>query len=304
MAAPGYTKRILRDMSIHDFIALEEIMKYKLTVVILTYNEAIHIERAIQNVTGWADKVIVLDSHSQDTTAKIAQDLNAEVIYRKFDNYKNQRQYAIDYCKNQTEWMLFLDADEYLLEALKTEIKISITHPHITGYYMPRRFIFMGKWIKRGGYYPTYLLRLFRPELATVDRTINEHVTVQGATQKLKHDFVDHNLNGIGFWIAKHNQYATVEAEALLWAKQNKPATSGINFWVQADRKRWIRENIWNHLPLLMKPFLYFAYRYMIRLGFLDGKEGLIFHFLQGCWFWFLVSAKYLEMEKTLRSQQ
>lgn len=279
-------------------------VELKLTVVILTYNEAIHIERAVQNVIGWADKVIVLDSHSEDATVQIAQDLGVEVIYRKFDNYKHQRQHAIDYCKNKTEWLLFLDADEYLLEELKPEIKIAITNPDIAGYYMPRRFIFMSKWIKHGGYYPTYLLRLFRPELATIDRAINEHVSVQGATQKLKHDFVDHNLNGLDFWTAKHNQYATTEAEALLWAKQTKIVTSEINFWVQADRKKWIRENVWNHLPLLMKPFIYFAYRYMIRLGFLDGKEGLIFHFLQGCWFWFLVSAKYLEIRQTSGDQK
>ena len=278
-------------------------MKHLLTVVILTYNEAIHIERAIRNVTGWADKIIILDSHSQDTTTQIAEDLSAEVLYRKFDHYKNQRQHAIDYCKDKTEWLLFLDADEYLLEELKTEIKTSINNPHIVGYYMPRRFIFMDKWIKHGGYYPTYLLRLFRPELATLDREINEHVAVQGATQKLKNDFVDHNLNGLGFWISKHNQYATAEAKALLSTKQSKTTSSKVSFWVQSDRKAWIRENIWNHLPILIKPFIYFTYRYFVRLGFLDGKEGLIFHFLQGCWFWFLVSAKYLEMQKKEKKQ-
>lgn len=279
-------------------------MNPQLTVVILTYNESLHIERAIRNVMSWADKIIVLDSYSEDATPQIAGNLGAEVIYRKFDNYKNQRQYAIDYCKDKTEWMLFLDADEYLLEELKLEIKTAIAQTVILGYYLTRRFIFMGKWIKHGGYYPTYLLRLFRPELATVDGAINEHIIVPGATQKLKYDFVDHNLNGITFWTTKHNQYATAEAKALLVAKQNKVASSRVNFLAQAGRKKWIREHIWNHLPLFAKPFIYFTYRYMIRLGFLDGKEGLIFHFLQGCWFWFLVSAKYLEMNAQNNEQR
>src|SRR3989338_4453086 len=169
-------------------------MNNKLCVVILTYNEEIHIERAINNVLGWADKVIVLDSYSQDNTVEIAKSLNVEVIFRKFDNYKNQRQYAIDYCKDLTEWMLFLDADEYLLEELKNEIYNAIEDKSMYGYYLPRRFIFMDKWIKYGGYYPCYLLRLFRPQFAVVDGKINEHIVVNGETKKLKCDFVDHNL--------------------------------------------------------------------------------------------------------------
>lgn len=273
-------------------------MQHKLTVVILTYNENLHIERAIKNVIGWADKIIILDSYSQDDTIEIAKKLDVEVIFRKFDDYKKQRQYAIDYCKQKTDWMLFLDADEYLLESLKREITAVLAiQSDIAGYYLCRRAIFMGRWIKHGGYYPTYLLRLFRPETASIDEAINEHVTVAGPIAKLKNDFVDHSLKNIEFWVDKHNKYTNFEAEDLWVAKTEKQKSTGLRLTVQVERKKWIRENIWNHLPLLVKPILYFIYRYFFRLGFLDGKEGFIYHSLQGGWRYFMVDVKYMEMK-------
>lgn len=273
-------------------------MKLKLIVVILTYNEEVHIKRAIENVIQWADKVIVLDSYSQDNTIKIAEKLGAEVIYRKFDDYKNQRQHAIDYCKNITEWMFFLDADEYLLDDLKLEIndKINIRND-IDGYYVARRAIFMNKWIRYGGYYPCYFLRLFQPETAKINGIINEHVTVSGKVEKLKFDIVDHNLKSISCWIEKHNNYTSFEAKNLWILKKNNKPSKKFNIHVQAERKQWIKQKIWNNFPLLLRPFIYFIYRYFIRLGFLDGKEGLIYHALQGGWNYFLVDVKYMEMK-------
>src|SRR3990167_8537109 len=164
-------------------------MRHQLVIVILSYNEEIHIARAIHNVQLWADKIIVLDSYSQDKTAEIARELGAEVIFRKFDSYKNQRQYAIDYCKNITDWMFFLDADEYLLEEAKAEIKETIKNKNnVVGYYINRRAIFMGRWLKHGGHYPCYLLRLFQQADAVVDGDINEHVTLKGETRRLKYE--------------------------------------------------------------------------------------------------------------------
>ncbi|OGT39829.1 MAG: hypothetical protein A3E81_01520 [Gammaproteobacteria bacterium RIFCSPHIGHO2_12_FULL_36_30] len=272
-------------------------MQYKLVVVILTYNEEIHIERAIKNVLGFADKIIVLDSYSQDKTVEIAQQLGTEIIFRKFDDYKNQRQFAIDYCKSITEWMFFLDADEYLLEETKSEILKVIKINNIFGYYINRRAIFMNRWIKYGGYYPCYLLRLFQPKTAILDEAINEHVTVQGLVGKLKNDFVDHNLKGITSWTEKHNKYTDLEAEDLRRAKTYRIKSKGLSFKIQVERKKWVRQNIWNRLPLLSKPFLYFIYRYFLRFGFMDGKEGLIYHLLQGGWRYFLVDVKYMEMK-------
>ncbi|PIZ05188.1 MAG: glycosyltransferase family 2 protein [Gammaproteobacteria bacterium CG_4_10_14_0_8_um_filter_38_16] len=277
-------------------------MNCKLTIVILTYNEEVHIERAIKNISNYCDKIIVLDSYSQDKTVEIAKKLDAEVIFRKFDDYKNQRQYAIDYCANKTEWMLFLDADEYLLDDLKNEILIAIENKNSAGYYLSRRFIFMGKWIKYGGYYPCYLLRLFRPEMATLEGIVNEHVNVNGKVKKLNHDFVDHNLKNIASWIEKHNKYTNLEAENLWFLKHTAMNTKKFKFHIQAERKQWIKQKIWNHLPLLSRSLFYFIYRYFFCLGFLDGKPGLIFHLLQGGWNYFLVDVKYIEMKNQKNS--
>jgi len=273
-------------------------MKVSLCVIILTYNESIHINRAINNVTDLADKIIVLDSHSTDDTVEQAKSLGAEVILRKFDNYKNQREYAIQYAKEFSEWILFLDADEYLTNALKIEIKSAVLETTVVGYHIPRRFIFMNKWIKWGGYYPTYLLRLFRPEHASIHSIINEHVKVEGKIGQLKNDFVDHNLKGITNWVEKHNHYASFEAQEFLRFKSNKDLFKNIKFLSgQSGKKQWLRYKIWNNLPSIIRPSIYFIYRYFVRFGFLDGKEGLIYHFLQGFWLWFLVDVKYLEMK-------
>ncbi len=271
---------------------------YKLTVVILTYNEEIHIARAIRNVLNWADKVIVLDSYSQDKTVEIAKELAAEVIFRKFDDYKHQRLHAIEYCKPITEWMLFLDADEYLLEESKVEIKNKINQKNnIAGYYVPRRFIFMKKWIRYGGYYPCYLMRLFKPEKASIYGAVNEHILIDGEVAKLKYDVVDHNLKDIASWVHKHDKYTDLESLRLWQAKNSQKKKNYFSSLMRLEGKDWIRENIWNYLPLLIKPFFYFVYRYFIRFGFLDGKAGFIYHLLQGWWYYFMIDVKYIEMK-------
>jgi len=279
-----------------------------LTTIILTFNEEVHIARAINNVKGWCKEVFVLDSGSTDKTIEIAKSLGAKVFYRKFDNYANQRNYAIKELPVETEWILFLDADEYLTEELKEEIKQVLPRTNKDGFYMKRRFYFFGRWIKHGGYYPTWLLRLFKKEKGIVKRGINEHVEVNGKIGFLNNDFIDENLKGITHWIEKHNRYATFEALELIKyqerRRKGKKDEFAKFFGTQAQRKRWIRENIWNPLmPPLIRPFIYFFYRYFLRLGFLDGKEGFIFHFLHGLWFPFLVDVKYLELKRNLEKK-
>ena len=272
------------------------------TVIILTFNEEIHIARAINNVKGWCKEIFILDSGSTDRTVEIAKSLGAKVFYRKFDNYANQRNYAIKELPIETEWVLFLDADEYLTEELKREIEEVLPRTDKDGFYIKRRFYFMGRWIRYGGYYPTWLLRLFRKEKGFVKREVNEHVEVKGKVGFLKNDLIDENLKGVGIWIEKHNRYATFEALELLKYEKRKKQGKKDEFaklWgTQAQRKRWLREYIWNPLmPPLIRPFLYFFYRYCLKLGFLDGKEGFIFHFLHALWFPFLIDVKYLELK-------
>ena len=273
-----------------------------LTVVILTLNEEVNIEQSVGNVRGWARDVFVLDSGSTDSTVEIAEKLGAKTFYRKFDNYAAQRNYAIKELPIATEWMLFLDADEYLSPELKEEIEQELANPHADGYMIKFRFYFMGRWIKHGGYYGTKILRLFKREKASVDRDMNEHVVIDGIVGEMKHDFIHDDHKGITEWIDKHNRYATYEAMELIKYDERKKSEKKDEFadifGTQAQKKRWIREYIWNPLmPPLVRPFIYYFYRYFLKLGFLDGRPGFIYHFLQGLWWTFLIDVKYIEMK-------
>lgn len=268
-----------------------------ITIVVLTYNEELNIVQSLSNVLGWAKDVIVLDSGSTDRTIEIANNLGAKVIFRKFDNFASQRSYAINEWGSLNEWMFFLDADEYLMEDLKLEI-LGLFHEgkinNYDGYLIKRRFYFMGKWIKYGGYYPTWILRLFKPNKAICEREINEHIHISGRIGKLAGDFVDRNNKSFSDWIIKHNVYSDFEAVQLVNAS---PIESNF-FGTQAERKSWIRINIWNKLlPPLVRPFMYFFYRYFLRFGFMDGKAGFIFHFMQGLVFLLMIDIKYLEFK-------
>lgn len=276
-----------------------------LTVVILTKDEEVNIAQALQSVIGWAHDIFILDSGSIDRTCEIAKSFGARVFYRQFDNYANQRNYAIQKLPIETEWMLFLDADEYLSEKLKFEIfeVLSKKETSVDGYYIKYRFYFMGKWIKYGGYYPTYILRLFRRSKASISREMNEHVYVEGFTENLKNDFIHNDLKGFSFWLNKHIYYAALEAKELMKSKKMnefKNEVSFANFWgSQAQRKRWVREHIWNKMmPPLVRPFIYFVYRYIFRLGFLDGRVGLVFHLLHGLFYPLIIDVKYLELKR------
>jgi glycosyltransferase involved in cell wall biosynthesis len=276
-------------------------IKTDLTVVILTFNEEVNIKQSLSNVCDWATYVYVLDSGSEDKTCEIAREYGAEVFYRKFDTYAKQRNYAIQELPIRTDWMLFLDADEFLFDELKDEISDTIINSHhYEGFYLKRRFYFMGKWIKYGGYYPTWILRLFKHKLASCDRDMNEHIIVNGRVGHLKNDFVDNNKKGITDWIEKHNKYATFEARELMKNINNPEVTDKLAnlFGTQVERKRWIRGKIWNRLlPPLIRPFLYYLYRYFLRLGFLDGKVGFIYHTLHGLFYRLLIDAKFIEMK-------
>lgn len=267
--------------------------KNKVSVIILTYDEAENIERAIVNTISWAHEVIVLDSYSSDNTVEIAISLGAKVFKRKFDNYSAQRNYAIQEIQIETEWILFLDADEYLSNELKSEINSELLNPTADGYFLKRRFYFHGKWIKWGGYYPIWILRLFKKGKGLFHREINEHLALQGVTAKLVNYFVDDNQKPMCYWWHKHIDYAKQEAISLI---QSNSKSLKYNFWgSQADRKLWIRYRIWNRLPIYIRPFIYFFYRYFFRLGFLDG---FIFHFYHGLVYYLIIDSFYLELKK------
>lgn len=268
-------------------------------VIILTCNEEANIVQALDSVVGWAREVFILDSLSTDRTIEIAGRYPCSIHQNRFENFARQRNYALKYLPIQSEWILFLDADEWLPMELKSEIyDLIVRNPEENGYYIKRRLIWMGRWIRRG-YYPSWILRLFRHGHARCeDRAVNEHLIVEGKIGHLKQDFMHEDRKGVGDWIAKHNRYAMREALELLKPAGHCKREINARFWgSQVERKRWLRYRVWNRTPPLLRPFFYFFYRYVLRGGFLDGREGFIYHFLQALWYPMLIDVKYLELK-------
>src|SRR5882672_4826959 len=181
-------------------------------VIILTYNEEANIAKALSNVVGWAHEVFVLDSKSTDGTLAITKQYECHVAQHPFEDYGKQRNYALDTLPIRSEWVFFLDADESLSAPLKNEIAHLIaTVPAENGFLVNRRFMWMGRWIRRG-YYPSWILRLCRHGKGRCEnRAINEQLFVEGATGYLSNDLIHEDRRGIGDWIAKHNRYASRE---------------------------------------------------------------------------------------------
>jgi glycosyltransferase involved in cell wall biosynthesis len=271
-----------------------------ISVVILTFNEEKNISFALQNVKEWADEVIILDSYSTDRTVEIAEAYGAKVYFRRFDNYSNQRKYSLNKLPIASEWIFVLDADEVLTHELKIEILDMLKTTNYDAFFIKRRFYWMGKWIKRG-YYPTTVLRFGRKGMIDCDnRPINEHLICHsGNVGMLNNDFIDFNRKNLSEWISKHNDYSTREAKQLIDNEYEK-----YNFFAsQYERKRWIRVNIWNNIPPLVRPFFYFTYRYFIRFGFLDGKKAFAYHFLHAFIYKMLIDFKYLEKKWSLNEK-
>jgi len=268
-------------------------------VIILTHNEKANIAYALSNTVGWANEVFVLDSMSTDGTQSIARRYDCLVVQHPFENYATQRNYALDALPIRSEWVFFLDADESLSAGLKNEIvDLIATVPAENGFFVKYRLIWMGRWIRRG-YYPSWILRLFRHGKGRCqNRAINEQLYVDGATGFLSNDLIHEDRRGIGDWIAKHNRYASGEALELARTEQERRSNEidARLMGSQAERRRWIRRHLWNRLPPLVRPVAYFCYRYVLRLGFLDGVPGVTFHFLQALWYPMLIDIKYLEL--------
>lgn len=287
-------------------------MVLDITTVILTYNEEIHIARCLENVCKFSKRVIIVDSPSTDRTREIAESFSnrttIDVIEHKYPgNQAEQFNWAIDNIKIDTEWVLRIDADEYLLPELVAELeqKLPEMPKEVTGIEFKRRHIFMGKWVKHG-IYPVIMMRMFRTGYGRYDaRLMDEHITLkEGRSIVLDNDFCDHTLTNISDYCRKHINYAQREATEIL--NETYGLTSGIsqndlNLGAQAQEKHRTKSK-YNSLPLFWRSFAYFCYRYFLRGGFLDGKEGFVFAFIQGWWYRTLVDVKILEVRKWLKA--
>lgn len=277
-------------------------MKQNISVLILTYNEDLHIERCIKSLLPFTKDIFIVDSYSTDRTVEIAEGLGAKVYQNKWVNYAVQYQWGLDNCPIETEWVMRMDADEYVLPELVDEInaKMSTLDDGVSGVYIKRRVHFMDRWIKHGSYYPIWLLRIWRYEKGRIEeRWMDEHIKLSsGKTVHFEHDLVDDNKNNLTWWTQKHNNYATREAVDILnilYGFKKYDEVEPNLFGTQEQRKRWLKLR-YAAMPLFLRPIIYFTWRYFFKLGFLDGKPGLVWHFLQGGWYRFLVDAKINEI--------
>ncbi|PIS08551.1 glycosyltransferase family 2 protein [Candidatus Berkelbacteria bacterium CG10_big_fil_rev_8_21_14_0_10_33_10] len=277
-------------------------MNLPITVIVLTKNEELHIKRFLDKIAFVVEQVFIIDSYSNDETLAIARKYKKIKIFQhKFENYASQFNWALKNCPIKTEWVLRLDADEYLENKLVKYLKNNLLkiNQDVNGIYFRRKVIFRNQWIRFGGFYPTWLLRLFRYQKAVCEtRHMDEHIKIlDGTTMRVKKDIVDYNLNSLSFWTQKHDWYATREAvDYLLNIK--KPEQTRYGGSQQDQKRRWLKNRLYNRAPLFLRVYCYYFYRYLILLGFLDGLVGLQFHFLQCFWYRFLVDSKIYEIKK------
>ena len=273
-----------------------------ISVIILTFNEEKHIARCINSLITFTDKIFIIDSGSTDKTVEIAENLGAKVAVNPWINYATQFNFGIENNPFKTTWLMRMDADEYVLPELSNEInqKLFETPQEISGIYIKRRVLFFDKWIRHGAYYPIWLLRIWRNGHGICEESwMDEHIKLfQGKTVQMQQDLVDHNLNNLTWWTQKHNLYAIREVIDLLNIKYNFRDFEAVEpklLGTQEQRKRYLKVK-YASLPLFTRPIFYFIYRYFLRLGFIDGKQGLMWHFLQGFWYRFLIDAKIYEI--------
>lgn len=277
-----------------------------ISVIILTFNEAIHIKRCLDRISPLVKNVFIIDSFSTDRTIDISEEYkNVSVLQNKWVNYATQFNWGLNNAPIDTKWVLRLDADEYLSEELVDELKAKLhtLDEKYTGIVVPLQRVFLGRKIKHGIAKGIKMLRFFQYGKARSEvRMMDEHIELlEGESIEFEHPFADDNLNDISWWTQKHVGYAIREAVDLLDIEYNLTGSAETddnkNIDAQALSKR-MKKHKYALQPLFFRSFLYFIYRYIFKLGFLDGKEGFLWDFLQGWWYRTMVDAKILECKK------
>lgn len=280
-----------------------------ITVIVLTHDEERNLPTLLASVRGWASAIAVVDSGSTDATPAIARAAGATVHAHEFSTHARQWAWALENVVVVGEWVLALDADQSVTPELRSELRRRLARADVSavsGFFVPRRQVFRGTPIRYGGYDPKYLLKLFRRGCARVDQgeLVDHHFIVDGRTEKLEHGIIEANAKegAISVWIAKHNRYAELQArQEFSRTAVSRPMRL---FGTPDERIQWMRVRVWERLPLYLRPLLYFLYRYVVRLGFLDGRDGFVFHFLQGYWYRLLVDINLDELRRGERGER
>lgn len=271
----------------------------QIAAIVLTKDEEGDLPACLDSLHGLASEVFIIDSGSTDRTAAIAACYGAQVLSHGFFNYASQFNWALETIPATAEWILRIDADERVSLELADSIRrvLSTAGAEVTGILVPRLTVFLGRRIRHGDTYPVWLLRLFRHGVGRCEETwMDEHIILdQGKTVKAQGDLIHEIPKSLSEWIRKHDWYAERECKDILGESGRPPDLTG-----QPGARRILKQGLYLRLPLFVRAFLYWFYRYFLKLGLLDGKEGLIYHFLQGFWYRFLVDAKLHELKKAI----
>jgi glycosyltransferase involved in cell wall biosynthesis len=282
-------------------------MNKEFSFIILTYNEEIHLPRLLNSISGLNAEIFILDSGSTDQTLSIAKEYGAQIKINPFENHPKQWDFALKNFDVTTPWTIGLDSDQIVTKELFEKLQLfkDENFKNINGIYFNRKNFFKGKWIKYGGFYPKYLLKMIRTSVGYSDlnENMDHRFIVPGLTEVWKSGHIlEENLkeNKISFWIEKHNRYSDLIAEEEIERRNNlRQQTINPKFWGSPDeRNAWLKR-MWWKLPLGLRPFFYFSYRLIFKLGILDGSTGILFHFLQGFWFRLIVDVKIKELIKS-----
>ncbi|PIQ82704.1 MAG: glycosyl transferase family 2 [Candidatus Omnitrophica bacterium CG11_big_fil_rev_8_21_14_0_20_64_10] len=272
--------------------------------VILTRNEAVNLPRCLDSLQGLCRKIFVVDSGSTDRTTEVAQAHGAEIIVHPFETHAKQWNWALKNLPLDAEWTLALDADQRVTPALREEIlrRLPETPAEVTGWYLPRKQIFRGKWIRFGGYWPKYLLKLFRRGGARTDERelVDFRFYPAGQTACFTQPLIEENLKErrITFWLQKHVRFAELHAREEALRRSGRGGWSLQPAWrgTPDQRTLWLKDRIWFRFPLLARPFCYFPFRMILQLGILDGPTGWLYHFLHGFWYEWMIALRVLEL--------
>ena len=269
-------------------------MAADITAIILTKNEEINIADCIESVIKTVKRIVVIDSYSTDRTVDIVKGYSAEVYQHPFENYAKQFMYGIEISNIDTMWTLRIDADERLTPDSAAELEKLCDDNmdnDVSGIVLRFKKNFLGKDLRHGGVYPWKKMNCYKTKLGTIEnRKMDEHIILSsGNVIEMKNDSLHFDFKSLEHFVAKHNWYSSRETvdyfEHTEQYKQKK----------QIDFKTWIKMNIYYRLPLGMRAHVYYLYRYYILRGFLDGREGKIYAFLQAYWYRYLVDAKIYE---------
>lgn len=275
-----------------------------ISLVILTKNEEIHIDRCLKSALRITSNVFVVDSFSVDKTVEFAKAYTDNIYQGDFKSFSEKLNWAILNLPITTPWTFRLDADEILTEELILNIRevLNSLPEEVTGIYLRRQLWFLNKWMKHGDMYPISHMRIWRTGYVSCEkRELDEHMILkQGISIKVDLDIIDNPKTSINTWIQKHNGYSDLEAKNIFNFKYLNDSSIKAKLFSkkQEETKRFIKDKIYNKMPLFIRPFIYFFYRYIFKFGFLDGKEGFIWNILHGFWYRFLIDIKVYELRK------